>query len=279
MWLAGVAIALLATTGVVLLRSESAGPPQTAPSCRLTVPPSAAAGDTIADGVQIVEKGYTKIGPKASMGALIRNETDRVAYHTLVTFDALDAAGRTVVEADARIWQTQIVPVIRPGDTVAVGASILLGQDADRVRKSIGSIKVTLQVSQWLEPGDGTNGLGPVTATVVGGSGRREDDGQGSLRFTTESANCAMTHYNVRTGMASRGISVVFRDASGAITGGTLDTRPRHDTCLPGRQTDERFSTTQTDIPSRADLNQTSISVYCDFGGPSAQGGPGTPIN
>ncbi len=213
------------------------------------------------------------------MGAVIRNETGKVAYRALVTFDAVDAAGRTVIHEDYRDWQTQVVPVIRPSDSVAVGTAILLGENGDRSLKSVDSIKVTIRVDRWLEPGDGNNGLGPVTAEVVGGSGRPKGFGEASLRFTTESANCAITHQGRPAGMTSRGISLVFRDGSGAIVGGTLDTRPRHEICLPGRRTDESFTTLQPDIPSRADLDETSISVYCDFDRRPAREVPGTPIN
>lgn len=278
-WLTSAAILVVAGTGLLLFRPSSADPPQPVPSCRLIAPASTAAGDTVPSGVQVVETGYSTVGPNASMGTLIRNETGKVAYRTLVTFDAVDATGRTVIHETARIWQTQVVPIIRPGGSVAVGTAVLLDQNSDRSLKSIDSIKVTVKADRWLEPGDGNIGLGPVTAGVIGGSGQRAELGKASLQFTTESANCATTDRGRETGMASRGISLVFRDASGAIVGGDLDISPRHDTCLPGSRTDERFGSLQPAVPSRADLDKTSISVYCDFDRPPASKVPGTPIN
>ncbi|HWS34496.1 MAG TPA: hypothetical protein VN408_17370 [Actinoplanes sp.] len=209
---------------------------------------------------------------------MIRNDTDKVAYQTLVRFDAVDAAGRTVVDEEAQNWLTQVVPVLRPGDSAAVGTSVLIGRNTDDGLKTMDSIKVTVQVGRWVEPGDGSTGLGPVTATVISGSGQRDDAG-GSLRFDSESANCAETTYNVESGMASRGISLVFRDTAGRIVGGFLSTIPQHDICLPGRKTNKLLTILQRTIPSWADLDQTSISVYCDFELPAVVGGSGAPVN
>ncbi|WP_196413559.1 hypothetical protein [Actinoplanes aureus] len=85
--------------------------------------------------------------------------------------------------------------MILPGDSVAVGSAGLLDELTQRQGKEIGSIATTVEVGQWLEPGDGNNGLGRVTATVVAGSGKREASGQGEVTFDVESTNCAdMAH-------------------------------------------------------------------------------------
>ncbi|WP_430780924.1 hypothetical protein [Actinoplanes sp. G11-F43] len=271
--------AVLIGTGFLYYRSSSADPSQAGPTCRLTTPGSAGAGDTVPTGAQVVETGYSKVGPVVSMGSMIRNETGKVAYRTLVTFEAVDSAGRAVVDPDTRDWLTQVVPVLRPGDTAAVGTSALIGRNADQSLKTIDSIKVTLTVDRWLDPGDGNTGLGPVTAAVIVGSGQRNDDAGGSLRFASESANCASVRNNVRTGMTSRGVSLVFRDESGRIVGGNLDTGRQDESCLPGRQENRLLTVYQPAIPPWADLDRTSISVYCDFDRPPASKVPGTPIN
>jgi hypothetical protein len=161
--------------------------------------------------------------------------------------------------------------MILPGDSVAVGSAGLLDELTQRQGKEIGSIAATVEVGQWLEPGDGNNGLGRVTATVVAGSGKREASGQGEVTFDVESTNCA--------DMAPRGVSLVFRDASGAIAGGSLDNPPPLDTCKTGLNAGRRSSMTQSDIPASANLDRTDVTVYCDFGRPDIPLTSGAPYN
>src|SRR6266542_2743502 len=67
--------------------------------CRLVTPPSGAPIGP-SSGVMVVEQGYTRIpssGTVVSMGAVLQNTTDKVAYRTRVKFDVLNAAGTSVV--------------------------------------------------------------------------------------------------------------------------------------------------------------------------------------
>ena len=205
------------------------------------------------------------------MGVLLRNSTDKVAYRTLVTLDAVDTNGRTVIDEIHQRFRTQVVPTIRPGEIVAVGNASALDELTQRQGKQASSVTVTVQVAQWLEPGDGSNGVGKITATVVPGSGKRDDRGQGEITYGIESTNCAP--------MVPRGVSLVFRDASGAIVGGALDNPPPLGTCKSGTNPGRQSSLTQSDIPAEADLDMTAVTVYCDFDRPQAPVASGLPYN
>lgn len=274
LWAAIVLAVALGAVGYLIFRPEAESTAHTAPTCQLLTPPST---PPVADssGIRILDQGFSRVGAfgsaKASMGVLLRNETDKVAYRTLVTLDAVDAAGRTVVHEWHQPTRTQVVPVILPGDSVAVGSASLLDDLTQRQGRRIASTKVTIRVSQWLETGDGNNGLGRVTATVVAGSGERKPSGQGEVTFDVDSANCA--------NMAPRGVSLVFRDRSGAISGGSLQNPPPLDTCKAGRNPGRKASMIESDIPARVDLDQTDITVYCDFSQSDTPLASGAPYN
>jgi hypothetical protein len=272
--LAVVAALVIATSGYLILRPSTRATSQTAPTCRLQKPDFAPA-DKDSSGIQVVEQGLSRVGPfgsaKASMGVMLRNATGRVAYRTLVTLDAVDSAGQTVVDEIHHLYRTQVVPVILPGESVVVGSAAALDELTQRQGNQAASISVTIGVSQWLEPGNGNTGLGKITATVVAGSGKRDASGQGEVTYDINSANCAL--------MAPRGVSLVFRDRSGTIVGGSLDSPPPLDTCRPGITNARTSNLTQSDIPQTADLDRTTVAIYCDFDHPRTTLSPGTPYN
>jgi hypothetical protein len=278
-WLlaAGLIAAALSVAGFLIFRPSGGSTSPITGTCRLAAPPSApSVGDS--SGIRIVEQGFSQSGPMASMGVLLRNDTGKVAYRTLVTFDALDPSGRTVISESHQRFRTQVVPTILPGKTVAVGNANLLDDATRRGVSEFRSISVKVQVDQWINPGSGDNGLGEVSATVVVGSGSRESSGIGSLRFDLESANCETTAQGTPTGMVSRGVSLVFRDKSGAVVGGSLDNSPR-DTCRPGKKSGERVELTNPSIPQPTDLDETLVTVYCDFERPQGLPASGAPYN
>ncbi|MEV4277163.1 hypothetical protein [Actinoplanes xinjiangensis] len=271
-WWATAAAAVLAlAVGTLVYRSVSTGDPaDMSTGCHL-VNPSSAQQAGRSTGLRVVDRGFTRVGsvdPRVSMGVILRNETDQVAYRTLVTFDALDAAGRSVIEDDDRLLRTQVVPLIAPGAAVAVGNSNVLRPGAE---EEIASLSVTLRSTGWLSPGDGASGLGRVTATVGKGQGERSGDGRGFVSFSIDSENCAE--------MASRGVSLVFRDGDDRVIGGSLDNSPPLDACAPGRHEGQRAAMTQSDIPAGADLDRTLVTVHCDLDRSRPELSPGAPYN
>ncbi|MEV0897732.1 hypothetical protein [Actinoplanes sp. NPDC049802] len=264
----------LATSGSLAGCFRSAPEQPVKPLCPIAAPPSQQLGAETA-GVRVVETGFTRVGgfgtAKVSMGALIRNDSDKVAYRTLVTFDAVDAAGRSVIHDDHRLFRTQLVPVISPGDTLPVGSASLLDEAAQSRESQIASINVTAHVIQWLDPNPRAEGLAKVTAEVVAGSGKRDDSGKGEITYDFESPSCAP--------MTSRGVSMVFHSESGDILGGSLASPTSWLTCEPGINSGKREIISQSDIPAGADLDRTSITVYCDFDRAQPSLASGSPYN
>ncbi|GIE79600.1 hypothetical protein Aph02nite_55500 [Actinoplanes philippinensis] len=269
-WAAATAAVLAIAAGTVVYRSRLTNSPDGTTGCRLLSPPSSQSAEPTS-GIRIIEAGHTVVGsndPKVSMGVVLRNETERVAYRTLVTFDALDAAGRTVIADDDQPLRTQVIPLIGPGATVAVGNANLLRPGTE---STIDSLAVTLRGASWLSRGDGSTGLGRVTATMTKGSGRRTIDGQGEVSFSADSENCA--------DLKSRGVSLVFRDSSDRVIGGSLDNSPPLDVCATGHHDGQRAAMTQTDIPAEADLDRTLVTIHCDFDLPRPVLSSGAPYN
>jgi hypothetical protein len=273
-WLAGgVLVVVLVVVGAVVFLGGGDEQPS-AQDCRLVTPPSPAASTGDSAGLKITEQGYTRMpsgSTMVSMGAVIENSTDRVAYRTRVTFDVHNAAGTSVVWEKHRIWLVQEVPIILPGAKVAVGDAVALTDEARTDPNSVARISIAPAVTQWLAAGDGNNGFAPVTGKPAPSS-TRDDDGSGFVRYNAESANCAP--------LLSRGTSLVFRDASGKIVGGNIDANRAPNACKPGA-TDyaESASGGLRAIPASADLARTDVTVYCDFERPLRTGQSGEPIN
>jgi hypothetical protein len=163
-------------------------------------------------------------------------------------------------------------PVILPGATVAVGDALALEPvERGSPAVTVARISISTKVSQWLEPGGGNRGLGAVTATVVAGTGKRDAEGSGSMRFSANSANCA--------DLVSRGTSMIFRDASGTIVGGSLSTDLPLNACDAGASGEDTAGSTLRSIPAAADLDRTQITAYCDFDRPLPSNEVGAPVN
>ncbi|GIE27643.1 hypothetical protein Ait01nite_006880 [Actinoplanes italicus] len=269
-WLLAGLIVVVLVAGVVLVLRSSQAPTSGTSSCRLATPGSAEpVGGT--SGIEVVEQGHSRVvgeTPWVSMGAVLRNTTGRVAYRTEVTLDALGADGRAVIWADHEVAETQVVPVIPPGGSVAVGNSLALSEEFQDGRISV---RVTIRIGQWLDAGDGADGLGGVKATLVAGSGKRSSDGLGSVAYLAESPHCAA--------MTSRGVAMVFRSDTGKIVGGTLNNGPELYVCEPGRHEVTSANTGQPGVPADADLDRTAITVYCDFDRPRHPPVSGAPYN
>jgi hypothetical protein len=242
------------------------------PDCVLPTPPFGAA-DPVA--LKIVEQGFTQVGPapaKVSMGAVVENNGTRVAYRTRVVFQARDSRGGDVVDQFARQRLVQEVPIIRPGERVAVGIAVALratgrpgGSPARATR-----ISVAAETTQRLE----ATGFAPLTAELVTGRSGRAEDGSTSVDFMVTSGWCG--------DLASRGTSLIFRDRHGTLIGGDLVNLSTGDGCNRG-STGQQVVTEEKSVPPQADLDRTGITQYCDLTKPTVPApGPrsaGAPVN
>nr|BFE74244.1 hypothetical protein GCM10020092_075450 [Actinoplanes digitatis] len=263
--------ALIALTvfGAVSYYNNHANRPAQA-DCRLATPPSTApVNDTTT--VRIAEQGYTRVGSAAAstvtIGAVLENPGDRVAYRTRVTFDVLGPGGGSVVADEFRRFQVLEVPIILPGAKVPVGDALAVTRLAQVTDVSIKPV-----VTQWLPAGDGNNGLAPVTATLVPAKTTRNPAGTGVISYDARSANC--------TDLVSRGSSYVLRDGAGKLIGGGLSNGPQPSGCdVSENRYTNSFTTALRSIPEQADLPRTEVASLCDLGPRPAAAGSGAPIN
>jgi hypothetical protein len=231
-----------------------------APPCPM---PSAPWGDADSVELKVADQGFSQVGPwpaKVSMGAIVENNGTRVAYRTRVAFRAVDSRGGDVVSAASRAFLVQEVPLIRPGQRVAVGTSVFARNS--RVAK----IVVAAEASRRIDP----SGFADISARVTTGRAGRADDGSTALDYQVTSGYCG--------DLISRGVSVVFRDQAGHIVGGSLSNAPESAGCLPGTSV-QRVLAAEKSVPERADLDRTEISQYCDLARATVGTAPGTPVN
>lgn len=157
-----------------------------------------------APGLQVVDKGFTQAdNGQLSVGVVVANTTDKVAYRTRLTYQLFDdthtqIAKTGIVEA--------VVPILLPGQQVGLGFS--------KVQRDprAASVEVHLGSTTWLPE---LGGFTPVTATFT----RIRQVTPDSpvlivVEYHEKSANCRP--------LAAGKTGVVFRDANGHIVGGDL---------------------------------------------------------
>jgi hypothetical protein len=262
----GAVLLLLGTAGCGVLGAGGK------PGCVLPSPPFGASDPV---ELKVVEAGFTQVGPppaKVSMGAVVENNGTRVAYRTRVAFHARDARGGNAVAESARARLVQEVPIIRPGERVAVGTAVavsaagLPGEAPARATR----MSVEADATQRLEP----TGFAALTTDVTTGRSGRAEDGSTSVDFNVTSLWCG--------DLVSRGTSVVFRDKAGAIVGGDLVNITAGGGCGPGTS-GQQAETSERSVPVQADLDRTEVTQYCDLTKPpvptAGTRSPGTPVN
>lgn len=251
----GVLLPMLAVAGLTLAGCRS-DPDDPAAQCQpVTPPPAAASPDS--SGVDVAEQGHSTVPgdyPRISIGAVLRNTTDRVAYRTRVVFEALDANGTSVVTGPQTKYQMIEVPLLLPGTEVAVGDTLVAGE-----KSAVAKVSVTPSVTAWLPP----TGIAPITATVDAGASSRAADGSATLSFTTKGDNCA--------DLFSRGMTFAWRDTAGKLIGGNIDGLTNQSACRTGGATRPVTTMSQpSTVPADADFAKTEVTALCDL-----QKGPG----
>ncbi|TCO46541.1 hypothetical protein [Actinocrispum wychmicini] len=208
-----VAVVVVIAAGVVLVSGgrlpwidgDSSTPASAPDSCGIpqsvNVDPTAAAS-----GVRVVDQGLPQAdNGQLSLGVVLENTSDKVAYRTRVTYKLFDAGHSPIT----RTYLTDaVIPVMLPGQRVGAGVSDL--QDSPKAA----SLEVQIGTTTWL-PRDALGGFSPVTAKYL----RTRPSPPGSpplvsVDYHETSANCRPL-YPAKVG-------AVFRDAGGKIVGGDL---------------------------------------------------------
>ena len=113
-----------------------------------------------------------------------------------------------------------------------------------------------------------------ITTKVTAGKAARADDGSTKIDYQVTSGYCGE--------LVSRGMSMVFRDASGTVVGGFLANSPTPTGCAVGTST-RQVSAADKSAPATADLDRTEATQYCDLSkitvAPPSMAPSGLPIN
>jgi hypothetical protein len=230
------------------------------------MPSSAPAStDTPADqapgggGIQVVDHGYTQVGGNGysvSLGAFLRNTSSQIAYRTLVTLRVTDARGRFAADPLNAAQLVLDVPVIKPGQRVAIGSSAGLRTDLspNGAPDEVAAFDVVLGPTHWLPASDAA--LFPSFATTYRRLDRDDEQPEsGSLWYSVTSTSCRP--------LASRGTAAVFVDPAGAIVGGAFDPADNSPRC--GTAGYNAYLLTPRSIPTGIDEDRTQITSYCDL--------------
>jgi hypothetical protein len=247
--------------------------------CKLPAVPSALAGGGAANALKIAEQGFSQVGPEpsdVSMGAVVENSGTQVAYRVRVAFRALDAQGGDAIADGSRAFLVQEVPIIRPGERTAVGTSVSARSKDPVAKPSVEAVKVSAAAAAtgWLAPDAADAPFADIATKVTAGKATRADDGSAKIDYQVTSGYCSE--------LVSRGVSMVFRDASGAVVGGFLANSPTPTGCAVGTSI-QHVSAGDKSVPENADLDRTDVTQYCDLGkatvAPPGTAPSGAPVN
>ncbi|HWS31394.1 MAG TPA: hypothetical protein VN408_01480 [Actinoplanes sp.] len=225
-------------------------------------------------GLEVTDHGFSATGggDHLSLGGLVRNTSGSIAYRTTVVFRLADVQGNDPVHEWSTRQLTIVVPVIRPGEEVAVASLVGLRLDVNPIDKpiKIAEFDIVLGPTRWLGA-ETASAFPPFVAGPVTVDRDAPGSDEGTIRFSVTTASCRE--------LLPRGASAVFFNRAGAVVGGALDPGNGTGSCaIPGY--DARISE-RHQIPAGIDVARTRVTPYCDFTRRDVSGHPpsGAPIN
>ncbi|MGW5050275.1 hypothetical protein [Actinokineospora sp. NPDC004072] len=228
----------------------------------------------------MVEQGFSQDGDVVSVGAVLENTSERVAYRTRVLVRLFDGKRMWLPEEGAgEVRRVVEVPVVGAGGRVGVGVEARPARLHGGARAVVASFEVELLTTTWVA------GAALGAFRVVGADGVRAAGG--SVRYREDSPNCRA--------LTSRGAAAVYRDAAGQIVGGTLEPAgalivfrdsagavvggepdpPESPPCSPGART-MWIVPTHPPPPATARIE---VHPYCDLSRPPSATGVREPRN
>lgn len=216
-------------------------------------------------GIEVAETGVSSSG-LVTMGAVLRNTSDYIAYRTRLKLNlvlTLDGIPQGPMQGPPT---TMEIPVMMPGQRVGVGRPLINVNLKDKVN----SADVDVQTTTWL-PNGALGGFIPVADTYESTSRVNMSPPADFVRYKENSTNCRA--------LFSRRTAVVFRDANGKIVGGDLvppdgkgnasgstQQPPSSPSCSPGERS--TWIVPLQNIPQNADDKRTELYSYCDLNVP-----------
>ncbi|QWF79451.1 hypothetical protein [Amycolatopsis sp. CA-230715] len=268
--LLAIVVAVAAAAGITAVvwsttSDDSASKPCDIPNSIKEQPMSARTAPT-SGGIVVEETGVSPSG-LASMGAVLRNTSDHIAYRTRVTLKVFLVVNGIPQGPLQGSLMTMEIPVMLPGQRAGLGRPIINVNAATKVT----SADVDLQTTTWL-PNGALGGFTAIADTYESTSRVGLSPPADSVRYTERSDNCRA--------LSSRRTGVVFRDSNGKIVGGDLvppdgkgnpaGTRyepPASPSCAPGERS--TWIVPLAEIPQTADDKRTELYSYCDLNTPS----------
>ncbi|GAB3138995.1 hypothetical protein [Amycolatopsis sp. NPDC004378] len=257
------AVVVVAAGGVTAVVLSARGEPAAGPC---DIPASVREAPVpVTGGIEVEDKGVSTAG-LVSMGAVLRNTGDRIAYRTRVTLKVVVSVDGLPPGPVQGPLMTMEIPVLMPGQRVGVGRPLIGVSATNRVV----SADVEVGTTTWL-PAGALGAFSPVTDTYESTTRATASVPADVVRYTERSANCRA--------LAGRRTAVVFRDAGGKIVGGGLlppdgkgnpagspQPAPASPSCSPGERS--TWVVPLQNIPPGTDDKRTELFSYCDLDAP-----------
>ena len=251
-------------------------PPDDPPACAVptAAPPGTekpAARAPGGGGLEVVDHGFTQIGGTASLGGLVRNTSRQIAYRTAVVLRLTDREGRDPVHEVSRAQLIIEIPVVRPGEQVAVASWAGMRTDLapSGTPAEVATFTVELGSTRWVEAGDAAQ-FPAFTSTVTQVERSEAETESGQVGYAVTTTSCRP--------LVPRGAAAVFFGPAGSVVGGTLEPGGGARGC--GTTGYEASISANRSIPPGIDEARTLVSVYCDLAAPASGFRPSAaPIN
>jgi hypothetical protein len=207
------------------------------------------------DGLRVVEQGFTHPADEVrsiSVGALLENTTDSIAYHTRITVQLLDADNENIGGYDTT---DDHIPIIMPGRRIGIGLTAHPTTE-EAAKAAVAAIQVSTETTQWLSRDALGDDFEPVTAEYRSTIRRNPNlPNSTEIHFAPKVDNCRpMQGWNP---------AVLFRDSSGTLIGGTRQYVLVTASCA--HSSEETWVIPRGTIPQEADDARTEIYPYCDI--------------
>lgn len=257
LWTSFVAVVLLGAATVIIVGGWPPKAPWFGDSCGIpqSIAPDAPVAVSDRDSLRVVEQGLTQPVDEfnsVSLGAVLENTSDRIAYRTRVTFRLADAENRGIAGFEATEDE---IPIIMPGQRVGAGMTVSPAI-TDAASRRIATFQVDTETSRWLPSDALGDDFTPVTAEY-----------RYLLRRDPQVPLSTEIHF-VPTSTACRPLvgwnpAALFRNGNGAIVGGTRQYSLVTDSC--SRIGEETWVIPRKAIPPTADDARTELYPYCDI--------------
>ncbi|WP_031466800.1 hypothetical protein [Sciscionella sediminilitoris] len=258
-----VAVAAVVTVVLVNQNSTPVAQPCDIPQSVREQPASAKTAPS-GGGVEVVDSGFSQV-PEITMGAVLRNTSDRIAYRTKVAFRPVISINGAAPKPLGNSLMTTEIPVLQPGEQIGIGRVF-----GSNTTWHLTKVDIDLQNTTWLAKG-ALGRFAQAKDTVTDFTRAGASPPNDVVHYTEKSASCRP--------LANRHSAVVYRDASGKIIGGDFaapdgkgnagagNLKPvSSPSCTPGER--DTWIVPFTEIPKAADKQRTEVSSYCDLNAP-----------